>query len=515
MIELLLKKDLLGIKHRITTTISIVLTLIFSLVIATIYYFCKFGFQHILNIDQVTINIIIRLFSIGILILTPAVIISSLFSGIYTLFESPEQEYIFKSPSDISKYFLYQLIKISLHSSAFPILLITTAIASLSSIMGYDEMLSIHVLLAISIFFFSLNFLLLSVLTLCFKYFKAARFKEWIFIFLIAFSAILVLILRLSSPERLVNTQNRMEFYNFISTLRFPVSPFSPPSWISQSIYSYINTNAKYYVLYSLLLIILGIFSYFFAYFTSKKYYFKAWQNYRKELLIQNRISPDRLYSKSILGALLKKEWYSLKNDRIQFSQLILLSVLIIIYFFNLYALPVIPGKSPQYLFVIYFNIFFSIMICAALSSRFIYPSLSMEGHGINHILGIINMKTIIKSKAVFYGIPLFILSIFLSLGGLIILGIDTFTFIFTSFNTFLLSALIIWLSLKYSLKYRNPDITSPDQMIFSYGSVKLMIVVFIISSSILILELPLFLHHFYSNHHFFWKMLILSPFSY
>lgn len=502
MIGLLFKKELLGIKHRLTLPIILFVSMIIALVLATVFYFCKFGFEHILNIDQVTINIIIRLFSIGILILTPAVIISSLFSGMYTLFESPEQEYIFKSPSNISSYYIFLLIKVFLHSSFFPILLFTTAIFALSNIQGYDNLLTVHTFLATTVFFLSLNFILLSFLTICFRFFKAAKFKEWIFTALIISSVFLILILRLSSPERLVETNSRMQFYKLISSMKLPVSPFSPPSWISQSIFSYIDLNGTSYLFYSSLLLILGLLSFIFAFWVSKTSYFIAWQNYRKEILSKNIKNKDRLYSKSILSTLIKKEYFSLKNDRIQFSQFILLSVMVIIYLFNLYSLKSKIEYDIQYIFIIYFNIFFTTMIIAALSTRFIFSSLSMEGEGIVHILNIISMKTLLMSKAIFYGVPLFLLSILLSMGGLFIVGTDLYITFFTLCNVTALSLIIIFISLDYSLKYKNTNITSPDQMIFSYGALKLMIVIFILSSIILTLELPVFLSHFFNHFH-------------
>jgi len=503
MILLLIKKELYGLKNRLNPYIVLFLSIFIATILSTVFFVSKIGFEHILNIDKVTINLIVRLFSIGIIILTPAVILSSLFSGIYTLFESNEQEYIFKSPFDISRYYLFLLIKVCLHSSTFPILLFTTAIFALSKIQGYDYLLTIHVLLATTVFFFSLNFLLLSILTICFRFFKAAKFKEWIFTVLIISSVFLILLLRLSSPERLVETSSRMHFYKLISSMRLPVSPFSPPSWISQSIFSYIDLDGSSYIFYSSLLLIFGLLSCLFSLWVAKTSYFKAWQNYRKEVLSKIK-NNDRLYSKSILKTLIKKEYFSLKNDKIQFSQFILLLVMVIIYLFNLYSLKSKVEFDIQYMFIIYFNIFFTIMITAALSTRFIFSSLSMEGKGIVHILSIISMKTLLKSKAIFYGVPLFLLSIILSMGGLFIIGSNLFITLFTLLNVTVLSIIIIYISLNYSLKYMDSNITSPDQMIFSYGAIKLMVVIFVIASIVLTIELPFFINYMHPHNHFF-----------
>jgi ABC-2 type transport system permease protein len=70
-------------------------------------------------------------------------------------------------------------------------------------------------------------------------------------------------------------------------------------------------------------------------------------------------------------------------RDTTQWSQLILLAVLLIVYVFNIRALPLYTGEKVPYLLVslvVFLNQGLAGFVLAAIAARFIFPSVSLEG---------------------------------------------------------------------------------------------------------------------------------------
>lgn len=494
MLTTFIKKELYILKNKLKTSWFFTILVFFLFIFSFIYGVSFFGFSKIIAIDKITINMIIRIISLGILFITPVILISSLFTGIYTAFDAKENETIFYTPINMFSYYTYLVIKITIHSSLFPSLMFLASILALSKLQKYNILISIIFFISLLIYFFILNSLSLLILCLIFKLFKSSYIKEWLISTLIIISTLLIFLLRISSPESLVKYDTRINFYKFVESFSIPLSPYFPGSYLTQILNSLIKKDFNLFTENILYLILLFIITIAINKLISKYLFFDSYKNYKSIIRQSLDHFSKKLYSKNVYYTIIKKEWYSLLNNRIQFLQIVMLSILAIIYFFNLYSIKNGVKYVIQYIFIIYFNIFFSVMICAALSVRFIYPSISTESYGIYKILSIISEKKLLTAKALFYGIPLMCLTLFLNLGGLIIFNASLKVVAFSIINTVFLSVLSMFLASLYSVKYKNIHITSPDQMIFSYGAIKLMTIIFIISSIILIIELPLIL---------------------
>ncbi len=70
-------------------------------------------------------------------------------------------------------------------------------------------------------------------------------------------------------------------------------------------------------------------------------------------------------------------------RDTTQWSQLILLAVLLVVYVFNIQSLPLFSGeKVPVFMvsLVVFLNLGLAGFVLAAVAARFIFPAVSLEG---------------------------------------------------------------------------------------------------------------------------------------
>ena len=87
------------------------------------------------------------------------------------------------------------------------------------------------------------------------------------------------------------------------------------------------------------------------------------------------------------LSTMLQKDLLAFIRDPVQWSQLLLLTGLFIVYAMNLDRFPMDIGHPLWRSIVIFLNFVFSCFVSATLLVRFAFPAISLEGPGMNYIL--------------------------------------------------------------------------------------------------------------------------------
>jgi ABC-2 type transport system permease protein len=101
----------------------------------------------------------------------------------------------------------------------------------------------------------------------------------------------------------------------------------------------------------------------------------------------RRRTSRIFLRSGSRFGTMLQKDILLFFRDPVQWSQLLLLIGLFLVYAMNLNRFPMNIGHSFWRSIVVYLNFSFSCFVTATLLVRFTFPSVSLEGPGLSYIL--------------------------------------------------------------------------------------------------------------------------------
>jgi ABC-2 type transport system permease protein len=216
--------------------------------------------------------------------------------------------------------------------------------------------------------------------------FPARRTREILSVITVLAAAGVVLLFRLLRPEQLARPEGFRSLVDFIAVLRTPSSPWLPSAWVQGGILGWLRYEPdplSFYLLWSTAaaFIVLGA-------MLHRALYTKGFSKSQEGGGLQTRVHAtyrattlSRLFGIT-RGELIVKELRLFFRDTTQWSQLILLVVLIIVYIFNIRFLPL---KGPHVTFFLinvipFLNLVLAGFVLASIAARFLFPSVSLEG---------------------------------------------------------------------------------------------------------------------------------------
>lgn len=216
--------------------------------------------------------------------------------------------------------------------------------------------------------------------------FPARRTREILSVITILAAGAVVLIFRAMRPEQLARPEGFRSLVDFIALLQAPSSTWLPSSWVRGGIMGWLQYEPdplSFFLLWSTAaaFVVLGAVLHWALYAKGfSKSQEGAGANVRDyaEQRPLIRIPPFGITR----SQLLLKELKLFFRDTTQWSQLILLAVLIVVYVFNIRLLPL---KGPNVTFFLvnvipFLNLVLAGFVLASIAARFLFPSVSLEG---------------------------------------------------------------------------------------------------------------------------------------
>ncbi len=197
----------------------------------------------------------------------------------------------------------------------------------------------------------------------------------------------LVALFRFLRPERLMRPEEFRDLVDFLSVLRTPSSPWLPSEWITDALMTHLNGVFDPFPLLLLVstaaaFVVLGAWLHVRAYpsgFTRAQEGAEARGPRRRYRWLEPMIAAASVPTREIV----RKEVRVFFRDSTQWSQLILLAVLVVVYLYNIMQLPLYTGEqlSDFLIFLIAFlNLGLAGFVVAAIAARFVFPAISLEG---------------------------------------------------------------------------------------------------------------------------------------
>jgi ABC-2 type transport system permease protein len=178
---------------------------------------------------------------------------------------------------------------------------------------------------------------------------------------------------------------------------------------------------------------------------------------------------------------LLVKDLKIFLRDVSQWSQLLLLLALVLVYLYNFRVLDLdrIPGMSGVvknlYAFV---NLGMAGFVMATVAARFVFPGVSSEGAAFWIIRSApVPMRDFLWSKFWIALIPVFLLTEGLTIAGNELLGVDPFLKVVAAVAIAFMSLAIVGLATGFGARYPRFSADNPSQVAGSYGGIAFMIV--------------------------------------
>lgn len=313
---------------------------------------------------------------------------------------------------------------------------------------------------------------------------------------IILISAI-VIFLRLLRPERFGNPDVIDNLLEYMGGLNVKIFAYFPFSWISKALkYSAANDTMGYWKAVGAFVIVIFLLA-GFTWFLQKRYYLKLFDKLNKGSRAGHR-SPWKkpVFLAEGYSTLWKKEIKTFIRTPAQWSQLLVIGAIIIVFILNLKGIPM-PHPAVKN-FIGYLNLGMAAFIVAGLNSRFTFTSIPMENPGIVHLLASpFKRKKIYRFKLLFFAIPQFIIGFLLFFTGDISLHLEPFSR--TSGIFFLVPVLpfLTVLSLFYSLKIEDSTHLTPEHLITSKNGISYMLwsLIYIVVSMIFMVR-PLYLYY-------------------
>lgn len=327
--------------------------------------------------------------------------------------------------------------------------------------------------------------------------FPAKRARDILMLMGLVFAMSLVVLLRFLQPERLLRVESMPEVTDFFATLQSPITPLLPSFWAGEALFAGLQGGRDLLHMGALwttaLAAVIAVgWSYERWHFTG----FSKAQEARKARFTQWRMldaAAALLPLSTVRRHLLIKDLKVFLRDVSQWSQLLLLVALMLVYLYNFRVLDLerIPYMSG-FLKNIYafLNLAMAGFVMSTVAVRFVFPSVSAEGAAFWIIrTAPISLRDFLWSKFWTGLVPVLVMTAILIVVGNNLLGVDPFLKWLSAIAIVFWSFALVGLAAGLGARYPRFAADNASQIAGSYGGVAFMIlaVLFIIVNIVLL----------------------------
>ncbi|MDX2192555.1 MAG: hypothetical protein NW201_04310 [Gemmatimonadales bacterium] len=315
-------------------------------------------------------------------------LLSNLITALSVFFLAKDLDLLTSSPVDWLSVYLAKLGETLGHSS-WMVALMGVPIFTAYGLVYDGGPLFPLIVLAAMVPLLVLPAVLGSVATLCLvNVFPARRARDILSLVALGAAGVAVVLLRVIRPERLARPEGFRNLLDFLVALKTPTSPWLPTEWSAQLVMNWLTGVADPLppaLLWSTAAaaVVLGAMAHDRLYHAG---FSKAQEG--NEKFVKGR-EFGRWLLPLLAGRAPATREFVLKDlrlffrDATQWSQLLLLAVLLVVYLFNIRALPLFSGERVSLFLVTtitFLNLALAGFVLAAIAARFVFPAVSLEG---------------------------------------------------------------------------------------------------------------------------------------
>jgi len=314
-------------------------------------------------------------------------LLSNVITALSTFFLAKDLDLLVAAPVSRSRLYLAKLAETVVHSS-WMVALLALPIFTAYGIVYQGGPLFPLVALAAFLPYLVMPAVLGAAITLVLvNIFPARRTRELLGLIATGAAVIVLVLLRFLRPEQLARPEGFQNLVDYLAVLRTPTSPLLPSEWTASIVMNWLLRVADPWPIAKLwtaapLAVVLGA-------LLHRKLYYRGFSKAQEGA--ERRIrKPMRGPVAGLLGPVSpSKREFILKDlrlffrDNTQWTQLILLAVLMLVYLFNIKTLPLHSGERVPFrliTMVSFLNLGLAGFVLAAVAARFIFPAVSLEG---------------------------------------------------------------------------------------------------------------------------------------
>jgi len=317
--------------------------------------------------------------------------------------------------------------------------------------------------------------------------FPARRTRDVLIVGTVALVAGGYLALRLLRPERLASPSEFAGFAAFLATFEAPSSPYLPTTWATEVLIPLLGQRGGDPLFHLAMLASTAAVAYLASAAVVRALFLKAWSRAQEGEIratrrrhLAARLGLLATPLPRTPGLLLVKDLTVFFRDASQWSQLLLLLALVVVYVYNFSVLPIDDGTPLAATLrevVAFANLGLAAFVTAAVAVRFVFPAVSLEGRAWWVLRAApVKLTTLWWSKFWIGFLPLVVLGEALIVVTGRFLGVaPALTAVFMA-TLFLLIAAIVSLGLAFGAAYPRFDTHNAAQIATGFGGVVYMV---------------------------------------
>ncbi|MDQ6768359.1 MAG: hypothetical protein M3Z54_00025 [Gemmatimonadota bacterium] len=424
-------------------------------------------------------------------------ILSNVVTALSSFFLAKDLDLLVAAPVDWLRLYGAKLLETTAHSS-WMVLLIATPVLTAYGISYHGGLLYPLIALASMLPFLFIPAAIGSAVTLLLvNIFPARRTRDILSVIAVLAAAGVVLLFRLVRPERLARPEGFRSLVEFISLLRSPTSSWMPSEWAAQGIMGWLRQDPEllpFYMLWSTAAaaVVVGavLHRYLFTRGFSKSQ--ESGERWVRQGAIGRRVAKLLTPWGVMRRELVLKEMRLFFRDTTQWSQLILLTVLVVVYVFNIKFLP-LRGEGVTFFLqnvIPFVNLILAGFVLASIATRFIFPGISLEGRTLWLLRSSpLEMRQLLWSKFWVGTLPLLGLALILVFATDVMLQVSGFMMAVSIFTITMMTFAIAGLALGFGALYPKFNTENAAQIPTSFGGLVLMMASVALIGLVIVIE--------------------------
>jgi ABC-2 type transport system permease protein len=477
--------------------------LIVLAVVAVIFWLAVFGvlyrvLRYFKGTEEIGALLAGKLLGIVLLSFVSILLLSNVITALSSFFLSKDLDLLVSSPVDWLRIYLAKLLETLVASSWMVALMAVPIFAAYGIVYGGGWLFP---LVAAGTFlpYLVLPAVIGSAATMILvNVFPARRTRDLLSIIALAAAAGLILVFRIIRPEQLARPEGFQNLLDFIAVLRTPTSPLLPSEWVAKAVMGQLTGRPDWLSVY-LLWTTAGVFVAGGAWLHGRLYH----AGYTKAQEGAERFVRGGFWSWTI-GGLLRplgpsRREFVLKDlrlffrDTTQWSQLILLAALLVVYVFNIKALPLFRGEQVPFFLVSvvsFLNLGLAGFVLASIAARFIFPAVSLEGRQMWLLRSSpVELRAMLWAKYWVGTIPLLVLALAITVLTNVLLRATPFMMAVGVGTILLLTFAISAMALAFGTFYPQFDTENAAQIPTSFGGLVFMMATIALLALVIVIE--------------------------
>jgi len=442
----LLKISILSFKNRISALkvrddLKAAFFIFIGISLVVIIYAASYGFlKYVNSVPMAGPLILNKLLALIFLTAFMMTVLSSVIVSFSAIYFGKDIKWLLSVPIKESSIFSYKALNAAFYASWMVFAVLIPFLAALAAVKGENIwFFALSVLFAIP-FLASAGFAGTGFSVIVMRFFPAAKVRNIIFITGAVFFTALLVVFRMVQPEKFISSQGFELLSQYLGYLDAPTAKFLPSWWYASAVIGLLSNDISRIIIHFSMLLLCAVAVWGVVKIFAKKFF--AYGLNEGQAFASTNIKKQSFKSRLPLYAIFQKDIKVFFRDSNQWSQILILASIILVYLFSMYKLSFETLKMHNTMSLV--NCALVWFVATAVALRLAFPLISLEGESFWFLLtSPVSRFKLFTEKIIFGASPVFATAMILMAATNYMMGISKPVFMMTLAATVFTSLLI------------------------------------------------------------------------